>query len=138
METYWKIIINTDAYAGNFVDKLCQYVTGMDNGNREEEPIEDIPKEIEEIFEDVAHYQYTEYETKCVIIYDDNDKYDSIAFLLNKEPDDDLIRIIKDRSQDFFNTYEKVYPRTENAHVKILGFKLIEVTVTEKELPLRE
>lgn len=143
----WVFVIDTDEYAGNFEREMCAYCTGMigqcDVG---EEMVtlfeEDFELEADNYGEDNPFMDYAD-----LWVMDDNgcgrptsiwrspagDDYNSVAIFFEQEPTEELIKIMKERAQNFASERPdaKEY-RTTNSF-NVLGFRLLKQVVTTTE-----
>lgn len=126
----YKLIINTNLYAGNFERELTAHCTGIigecEVGN---EMIED---DIADMFIDsIASISDDRGWSRPCAIFNDNDNYNSVCIFFSEKPTQGQIDIIKSRCLTFNqkmlkrNYFYSQYPeRWEQIEFK--GFKLID------------
>jgi len=145
----WVFIIDTDQYAGNFERNMCAYCTGMvgqcEVGARMVTIFEkDFELEDDKYGEDNPFMDYVD-----LWVMDDHgcgrptsiwrnvagDACNSVAIFFQQEPTEEHIKIIKERSADFAKNRpdQQEYQKTKKP-MKVLGFRLLQQTVTTTEV----
>ncbi len=138
----YKVIIDTDSYAGNFERELCAYVTGhwddSTHGGDQAKVFEDEVGEPNP-FEDYVSFIIDEHglRTPVCLEYTPKELGDynmcSVGIVFKKRPTPELIQLVKDRAYKFEN---KGLIFNRPVKLKILGFRLLKITmeVVEEEL----
>ena len=137
----FEVIVFTNKYAGNFERELCAYVTGMwDLETHGEVQAAVFNDEVGEPnpFEEYVTVQIDEHglNSPNCIERDYLGSYTGVGIYFNKKPTPALIELIKERAHKFCKDGLIFGNPVEKGELKILTFKLREITVTvgEEEL----
>ncbi len=142
-ETFYKFVIDTNSYSGNFERELCGYVTGhWDNETHGGEQAKIFDEEVgdDNIFEDDIKYQMLDhdgcgYSAPQEIVhtpekYGVEHLYSSVAICFERKPTEEQINLMKERSYKF-EKEGMIFGRPVG--LKILGFRLITKVIEETE-----
>lgn len=145
MENYYKFIIKTDSYAGNFEREMCAYVTGLWDGETHgKDQAKIFSKELnlneDKYGEDNPFYTYMmmvplEHDNISYISYVNIGGYKNqdIFLFFEKKPTPDLIDLMKKRAYKF-SKEGLIFDRP--VHFKILGFELVKVITMEEKIKI--
>ena len=114
MSDLYIFIIDTDAYAGNFLNDLCAYITGKYPENSEYlEDLADqyrkdmkINYELDDYNEHII-YEYGEYGETCCDIYPTpgHPSMNSVGIFMDRKPTQEEIDVMMDRAVKFFTKH---------------------------------
>jgi hypothetical protein len=132
----YAFVIDTNEYAGNFEREITAYCTGIIGECEVGE--EFVDETISLIFEENIQQVGDDNgcARPCEAISSSNGSCNSIAIYFYIKPTKYQIKIIKERAE-LFNEIRKttgnMAPFYKDSNIQILGYRLIEVTQTQKE-----
>ena len=140
------VVIDTDAYAGNFEREMCAYITGqigdccvgdkkaalaaeelaevtIFNGEEQEPILEYFEYSVEHEGDEHGCY-------RPVQIWDDLDNgYKSLAIFFNEIPPDEVLAIMLERAKEFAATYRS-YSGAEITPFQVYAIRVLEPKMT--------
>lgn len=123
MKVKYGFVVDTSEYSGNFERELTAYMTGITGECEVGEKY--VDKQMTEIFEEIVEQVADDNGTfRPCAVYPNNKPYShvnsSVIIYLYSKPTEDMIKLLKERAQEFTDISESKF--------NILGYRLLKIT----------